>query len=242
MKQLIQAIRFITILPVGCPAGYDPKGMIPYFPIVGLLLGGMTAVFDQLALRLWAEPVVSLLDVIFLVVLTGAFHLDGLGDAADGLLGHRPRERVLEVMKDSRIGVMGLTVIVCGLSLKWAGIMSLGSHRSLLLVLIPAYARAGMVFGIRFLRYGRSAEGIGNGFFGEPLKLSAFLGVFSPVLISIFLGWKAFWLNACFVLITAAILGYFKKRMNCITGDMLGAMTEVLESFLFMLAAAGGAG
>jgi adenosylcobinamide-GDP ribazoletransferase len=143
-------------------------------------------------------------------------------------------------MKDSRIGVMGLTAIVCGLSLKWAGIMGLGSHRSLLLVIVPAYARGGMVFGIRFLHYGRSAEGIGYGFIGNPLKLTAFAGCLIPAFLSILLGWKALWLNACFILITASILGYYKRRMDCITGDMLGAMVEVLESLLFLLSSVGG--
>ena len=71
MKHLIAAIRFITILPVGSAAGFDPKRMIPFFPIVGLLLGAMTAAFDQFALRLWTEPVASLLDVVFLVVWSG---------------------------------------------------------------------------------------------------------------------------------------------------------------------------
>ncbi len=100
--------------------------MIPYFPLVGLLLGGFVSVFDRLILNLWSQPVASLLDVVLLVFLTGALHLDGLGDTADGLYGNRPRERALEIMKDSRIGVMGLTAIVCGLAVKWAGIVGLG--------------------------------------------------------------------------------------------------------------------
>ena len=240
MKNLIAAIQFITILPVGKSHGYDPKGMIPYFPVVGILLGGMTAVFDRLVLTVWPEPVVALLDVLFLVLLTGAFHLDGLGDTADGLLGHRTKEKALVIMKDSRIGVMGLTAIIFGLSLKWAGIMSLDGNRSLLLVIVPAYARAGMVFGIRYLNYGRSEEGIGHGFFGDSLKVSGFAGCLIPVILSVFLGWQALRLNFCFILITASILGYYKKRMGCITGDMLGAMNEVVESFLFLLIAAGG--
>ena len=120
--------------------------------------------------------------------------------------------------------------------------MSLESHRSLLLVIIPAYARAGMVFGIRYLNYGRSEEGIGHGFFGDSLKVSGFAGCLIPVILSVFLGWKALWLNFCFILIFTAILGYYKKRMGCITGDMLGAMNEALESFLFLLASVGGIG
>lgn len=235
MKNLLSAIRFMTVMPLGRPGVHDPKAMVPYFPIVGLLLGGMTAAFDHLALRMWSTPVASLLDVLFLVLLTGAFHLDGLGDTADGLLGHRPGEKVLAIMKDSRIGVMGLTAVICGLSLKFAGIASLASDRGLLLVIIPAYARAGMIFGIRYLSYGRSEEGIGYAFFGASLKYSAFAGCLLPVFFSLFLGVKAIWLNACFATLLLILLGYYKKRLGCITGDMLGALTEALEALLFLL-------
>ena len=235
MKSLIAAIQFLTILPLGKPKIFDPKGMIPFFPIVGLILGGLVLIFDRAAMRLWSEPVVAMLDVILLVVLTGAFHLDGLGDAADGLFGHRSKEEALAVMKDSRIGVMGLVAIVCGLSIKWCGIMELQAHRSLLLVIIPAYARGGMIFGIRFLEYGRPNGGTGHPFFGNRLKISAFCGLFVTLLLSLFLGWRCVWLNLVYAIITTAILLYYKKRIKCITGDMLGAMVEISESALFLL-------
>jgi len=235
MKSLIAAIQFLTILPLGKPKIFDPKGMIPFFPVVGLILGGLVLIFDRAAMRLWSEPVVAMLDVILLVVLTGAFHLDGLGDAADGLFGHRSKEEALAVMKDSRIGVMGLVAIVCGLSIKWCGIMELHAHRSLLLVIIPAYARGGMIFGIRFLEYGRPNGGTGHPFFGNRLKISAFCGLFTTLLLSLFLGWRCVWLNLVYAIITTAILLYYKKRIKCITGDMLGAMVEILESALFLL-------
>lgn len=236
MKRLISALEFLTLLPLGKPLTFDPKGMVPFFPVVGIILGTMLSIFDQAALRLWSEPVVAVLDVGLLIVLTGALHLDGLGDTADGLLGHRPREEALAVMKDSRIGVMGLSAIIGGLSLKWAGILSLDAHRSLLLVIIPAYARGGMLFGMRFLEYGRPNGGTGHAFFEDPLNISAFWGVLIPVALSYFLGWRGLWLNFIFATTTLSILYYYKKRMGCITGDMLGAMAEITESILFLLA------
>ena len=163
MRHFISAIQFITILPVGRADTFEPAKMIPYFPIVGLFLGLLTALFDQLATALWSRPVASLLDIIFLAVITGAFHLDGLGDSADGLLGQRSKERVLAIMKDSRLGTMGLVAIVFGLALKWAGIAGLDANRTLLLVIVPAYARGGMLFGMRFLEYGRPAGAVANG-------------------------------------------------------------------------------
>ena len=240
MRSLISAIRFMTILPLGRPGTFDPKGMVPFFPVVGIIVGVLLALFDQAALQLWPGPVVGILDVIFLVVITGAFHLDGLGDAADGLLGHRPREKALAIMKDSRIGVMGLLAIVCGLAIKWGGIASLDAHRSFLLIVIPAYARGSKLFGIKFLQYGRPDGGTGHPLFATTLRPSAFWGLLVPVTLSIFLGWKGLWLNGFFALMTAAILIYYKKRIGCVTGDMLGAMSELTESMLFLLLSIGG--
>ena len=155
MKSFLSAIQFLTIIPIGKHDMFDPKRMIPFFTVVGLILGVFVSIFDQAVLRLWPGLVASILDVFFLVIVTGALHLDGLGDTADGLYGNRPRGKELAIMKDSRVGVMGLVAIIMGLSIKWGGIMGLDIHRSLLLILIPAYARGGMVFGIRFLEYGR---------------------------------------------------------------------------------------
>ncbi len=184
----------------------------------------------------------SLLDIIFLAVLTGAFHLDGLGDSADGLLGQRSKEKALAIMKDSRLGTMGLVAIVFGLALKWAGITGLDANRTLVLVIVPAYARAGMLFGIRFLEYGRPAGGTGVDFFKGKLKWSAFWGLSAPVVMSLFLGWTAFGLNLSFIALTALLIWYYTRRVGCITGDMLGAMAEILESGLFLLVSMGGTG
>lgn len=240
MRHFISAIQFITILPAGKPGPFDPPKMMPFFPLVGLLLGVLVAVFDRLALIFWNEPVVALLDVIFLAMVTGAFHLDGLGDTADGLLGQRPRDKALIIMKDSRIGAMGLVAVVFGLALKWGGIAGLEVNRSLLLILIPAYARSGVLFGIRFLEYGRPDGGTGLEFFKEPLKPAAFWGLILPVGASLLLGRQALWLNLGFILIVSTILFYYKKRIGCITGDMCGAMIELLEAGLFLLVSVSG--
>jgi adenosylcobinamide-GDP ribazoletransferase len=239
MRHFISALQFITILPVGRPGPFAPQKMMPYFPLVGILLGLLVAGFDRLMFNLWAEPVVALLDVILLAVVTGAFHLDGLGDTADGLFGQRPREKALAIMKDSRIGTMGLVAIVCGLALKWAGIAGLDMHRSLLLIMIPAYARSGALFGIRFLEYGRPGGGTGLEFFKEKLNPAAFWGLVLPVGLSLFLGWQALLINLYFIITILTILFYYKKRINCITGDMLGAMIELTEAGLFLLVSMG---
>jgi len=240
VKGFLSAVQFITILPWGRAETFEPPRMIPYFPMVGIALGILLALFDHVAVRIWGRPVGSLLDVIFLAVLTGAFHIDGLGDAADGLLGQRPKEKILAIMKDSRLGTMGLMAIVGGLSIKWAGIAGLDANRSLVLIMVPAYARASMLFGMRYLPYGRPDGGTGLDFFRDKIKASAFWGLSVPVVLSVLLGWQTIWLNLCFAALTAGLIRYYRRRVGCITGDMLGAMTEITEAALFLLISIGG--
>ncbi len=239
MKNLISAIQFITILPVGKNDYFNPRGMIPYFSLVGLILGLIVAGFDILFSMLWNGPTVAVLDVVLLLILTGAFHIDGLGDAADGLFSHRPKEKALLIMKDSRIGMMGLVAVLCGLAIKCCGIADMDSHRFLLLLIIPAYSRAGTLFGIRFLEYGRS-EGTGQALFNEKLSIFSFWGLLLPIIISMLMGFEAILFNLIFFITIFSILFYYKRKMGCITGDMLGAMTEITESVLFLSAAATG--
>lgn len=241
MQNFFSAIRFITILPWGRSESFNPPRMIPYFPLVGIALGVLLVLFDYVAVKLWGRPAGSLLDVVFLAILTGAFHIDGLGDAADGLLGQRPKEKILTIMKDSRLGTMGLVAILGGLSIKWTGIAGLDTHRTILLIIVPAYARASMLFGIRYLPYGRPNGGTGVEFFKDELQLSAFWGLSVPVLLSFVLGWEMIWLNLCFAALTAGLIQYYQRRVGCITGDMLGAMAEVTEAGLFLMASIGGA-
>jgi adenosylcobinamide-GDP ribazoletransferase len=240
LTNLFAAIRFITIVPAGRADRFEAAGLAPWFPVVGLLLGVLLALFDALASRLWTPPVVALLDTLLLAVLTGAFHLDGLADTADGLFSHRARERALEIMKDSRIGSMGV-VALCGvLALKWAGISGLKDGRLLTLILVPAYARSAILFAMRHLDYGRPGGGIGLPFFDRRLTWRSFWAVAATVALSAALGKMALWLNLGFLLVCAAVIGYYKKRLGCVTGDMLGAITEVTEAGLFLIVSIGG--
>jgi adenosylcobinamide-GDP ribazoletransferase len=240
MRHLLAAMRFMSIIPLGDARVFEPRAMLPFFPLVGLVLGGILAGSDVVFHRLWPGPVAALLDVILLVILTGGLHLDGLGDTADGLYGQRSREKALAIMKDSRIGAMALLAIVLCLAVKWAGIAALGPGRSFFLLIIPAYARGGILFGVRFLPYGRPEGGTGHAFFGHRPVLADFWGLLIPIAISLFCGWRGILLNIVFAVAVALTLTYYQRKLGCITGDMLGAMTETSEAALFLSACMGG--
>jgi adenosylcobinamide-GDP ribazoletransferase len=210
--------------------------MAPYFPLAGLVVGALVSASDLLARRLWTEPAAAVIDTVVLMAVTGAFHLDGLADTADGLFSHRSRRRALEIMKDSRVGVMGVAAVAAVLSLKGVGILGLsGAQRTLLLILVPAYARASVLFTMNRLPYGRPEGGLGRGFFDGPLGARSFLGTAAVAALSLALGWTALWLNLAFAVLVAAAIRFYRNRMGCVTGDMLGAMIEGVEAALFLL-------
>lgn len=238
------ALRFITVLPAGRADSYHPRGMIPFFPAVGLILGLILASADAAAARIFAQPVVGAIDVIVLAALTGALHLDGLADTADGLFAHKDKDAALSIMKDSRIGVMGATALVCLLLVKYGAFTALpqygeaGLSRFLILLVIPAYARSAMLPAIRYLPYLRPEGGTGSDLFGEKLKPRDFWGLYLCILLSLLSGWRSLLINAVFFITCAALILFYRKRMGGITGDMLGAMCEITEAMLLLAAAA----
>jgi adenosylcobinamide-GDP ribazoletransferase len=217
---------------------FQPEGMGQYFPLVGVVVGLVLALADGLFLTIWSEPVAAWLDVVLLILLTGALHLDGLGDAADGLFSHRSRTEILEIMKDTRVGVMGLVAVIAVLGVKWVGILDLDHGRWLALVLVPGYSRSGLLLAMKFLPYGRPEGGLGRDFCRIGAGWRSFWGLGLLVVCSLFLGWGALVLNLAFAGLTFLILWFYSRRIGCITGDALGALNEVLEAGLFLALAA----
>ena len=104
------ALQFFTRLPVPRWVGYEPEWLhqsARHFPLVGALVGVVGAAVLWAALWLFPMPVAVVLSMVATVLLTGAFHEDGLADTCDALGGAVSRERALEIMKDTRIGSYG---------------------------------------------------------------------------------------------------------------------------------------
>ncbi len=240
IKNLRAALQFLTILPLGKPGGFEGPSMVAYFPVAGLTIGALIALMDAALQHIFPLSIVSLIDVVFLVVITGALHLDGLADTADGLFSHRTSEDALRIMKDSRVGVMGVIALICVLGIKWAGIFHLHEYRALCLVIVPAYARGAFAMGIHFLDYLRPEGGTAGAFFRGKKNAGSLVLILVPVCISLWLGFRGVLLNGVFLGIVMLILFYYKKKLGGITGDMLGTLGEVTEAGLFLFAGMGG--
>jgi adenosylcobinamide-GDP ribazoletransferase len=234
---LISAIQFLTIIPMGNRA-FDARAALPYFPVCGLGIGCLVLFVDWTAGRFWPPAVVAFWDVLTLIVISGALHLDGLADTGDGLYGQRSTAKILAIMKDSRIGAMGMVAAVCCLAAKWIGISSIEVHKNLWLLLVPAYSRGAVLVAIRSMPYGRPDGGTGHDFFGSPLRRADFWAFALIIGLSLAMGWDTLKINIGFALIVGSILAWYRRKLGTVTGDMLGAMIEVTEASLFLIAAA----
>ncbi|PID40923.1 MAG: adenosylcobinamide-GDP ribazoletransferase [Proteobacteria bacterium] len=241
MNAFIASLQFITIFPLGRPRPFDARGILIHLPLAGLAIGLAVASFDLMAMAIWPPLVAGVLDVVLLAAITGALHLDGLADTADGLYETHDRERALTIMKDSRVGAMGLVAVVCLLLTKAVAVGHVDAGRFLAITIVPAHARAAMIFGIRFLPYARGKEGTGHAFFEVSLTLWDLRYVAIPLFLALFLEWRGLLLNLGFVVGTASLIWFYRRRLNGITGDLLGAMTEIMEALLFVAVCAGGA-
>ncbi|MGD8700880.1 MAG: adenosylcobinamide-GDP ribazoletransferase [Desulfosarcina sp.] len=241
MKVLIASLQFITAIPLGKQQPFDAKGIMVHFPLAGLAIGLVLASFDHLAGLLWPQMVVAVLDVVLLAAISGGLHLDGLADTADGLCSHRERKQALAIMKDSRVGAMGMVAVVCLLLTKAAALGHVDQNRFMALTLVPAYARTAMLCGLRWLPYARSEGGTASAFFKTPVSAADFRWAAVPVIMSLFLGWQALLLNLLFAGVTVALIVLYRSKLGGITGDLLGAMAEIVETVLFVAMCLGGA-
>ncbi len=239
IKDVRASLQFLTILPLGKLGDFPGHRMVSYFPVAGLILGLLLALIDRALQYIFPLSIVSLMDLVFLAVFTGALHLDGLADTADGLFSHRSREEALRIMKDSRVGTMGILALIFVLGAKWAGITSLHEHRVYYLILIPAYARGAFTIAIYFLGYIRPEGGTAKDFFVDNKSIGSLGWLLAPVAFSLWLGFRGIILNGVFIGIVILVTLYYKKKLGGITGDMLGALGEVTEAGLFLFAGIG---
>ncbi len=233
LEDFLSAIGFLTIFPVKKDLPFKPQNMIKYFPVVGLLIGIMLSFLDLLLRKKLPVGMVSLIDVFLLVILTGALHLDGLADTADGLFSHTDKESVLKIMKDSRIGTMGTLSVSFVLFFKWLSISNLsGSIRFWGLVIVPSLSRGSMALITQFLPYCREI-GLGKEFVRKSSISNFIYFLVIWIILLVFLRTSFIQIFLTFWSIFFIILLFYKKKLNCITGDMIGALNEVMEAFLF---------
>jgi adenosylcobinamide-GDP ribazoletransferase len=233
MRELLGAIQFLTIVPVRTQ-NVDPGRAALFFPFVGALLGWSACGVFLASRHPFNDSLAAALVLVFLIGITGALHEDGLADVADAFRSYRSSTRILEILKDPRIGAFGAIAIGLSLLLRWQAMTVLDTALLPSLVASQAVPRAGLVI----LGYVSRPAGFGMGAeFCRQLKAPVAAGVLCQgVLAALWCGLRP---GLAIVCVTAALIAaarlFFDRRLGGINGDCLGAAAQVMEIAILLL-------
>lgn len=232
LRRFVLALQFLTVVtlvPRLEPRAGDRGGSMVFYPEIGLLLGLAVAGADYGLGLVFPSLVTAVLVVALWELLTRGLHLDGLADAADGLMGTSDRERALEIMHDTRLGVFGAGAVFLVLLLKVALVAQLSAGRFIGLLLAPALARTVMV-GLAWTL--PSAGGrLGQPFVAELKWWHAASALALAGAAALVLGGPHGLVMALAMVIVAGAWGaYLYFRLGGVTGDVLGAAGELTEA------------
>jgi adenosylcobinamide-GDP ribazoletransferase len=239
IRRFILAVQFLTRLPTPRIKDFVPEDLsrsAPFFPLVGLMIGAILAAAMTLLAPI--DPwVAGLIVLVAWVWVTGALHLDGLGDVADALgAAHRNPDRFQEVLRDPHIGAFGAIAMTLQIIAKLVLLAAVARSATFgaALVLIPAWARWGT------LVWSDAVPPLTSGMgerFAWAIDRKATVGW--GVVLALASAWAAPWLLVALPLTVVVVL-YWRWRLGGITGDCLGASVEVVESVLLLALVVGG--
>lgn len=235
------AVQFLTKLPVPWARGLPRDSLAEaahFFPIVGGIVGAGAVALNQLLVPHAERSVIVVIILFYFVMITGGLHEDGLADAADGFGGGWTKDQVLTIMRDSRVGSFGVLAIVLGLLARFVFLTSL-----------PAQSFSGVLVAGQVLsrwtalplgHWLPSARDVGQGARVAQRMSVVSLAVGTALTVAIvvaIMGAAAVWTIA----VTAAVAGvtgvYYRRRIDGVTGDCLGATNQIAEVAVYLAGA-----
>jgi len=244
LRLFLATLQFLTRIPVrerwcdGIELKDYSRGIV-CFPLVGLVIGLLTALAGWIFIPHVGSLVAAVAVVITHIMLTGGLHLDGLADSCDGLFSVRSRERILEIMRDSRIGTNGALALIVAVVLRTALIYQMSADVLpvlALLIVTPVVGRGMMAVMMYRQAYARES-GMGNLFIGKISEGRFYITLLLMAALVLLIGG----LSSLFALLMTLVfvLGFRRfvaSRIGGQTGDILGAACELSELvFLFFL-------
>jgi adenosylcobinamide-GDP ribazoletransferase len=238
LRYFLTALGYFTRVPVPRWVGFERhylNAAARYFPLVGLMVGAVAALVYLTALRVFPASIAALLSMAATLLLTGAFHEDGLADCFDAFGGAYTRDDALRIMHDSRIGAFGAIALVVALALKWQTLAALPPMRAVWLM-IAAHA-ASRTFAISYLltldyvRAEGKAKPVAQRMSYAAFALAAMCGLpwlFWP-------DWKAGCVCVAVLVVMRFFIGrYFVRRIGGYTGDCLGFAQQLFELAIYL--------
>lgn len=244
IRGFIHQLQFMTAIPIPLNLKFDEDEFaraVIFFPLIGLIIGlPLAGVYFLLSL-LDARLAALSLAVVMEILVTGGLHLDGLADSFDGIFSYRPRERILEIMRDSRIGTNGTLSLIVLLALKVILLYSIENLAFVpILLLMPLMGRTAAVWSIGLFGYAREGKGMGAAIVAKTgFKQIAISSVLAAALISLVYSFHYIALLAAVIALSLLFSLYVKRKIGGITGDIIGAiieLSELIAIFCFFMA------
>jgi adenosylcobinamide-GDP ribazoletransferase len=250
LRIFFTAIMYYTRIP--CPAWVDHKEeylnqATKYFPLVGWIVGGVAAVVFFIFDLFFDSSIAIVLSMAASILSTGAFHEDGFADVCDGFGGGWTKEKILLIMKDSRLGTYGVIGVVFILAMKFLALSAINDLPGIptsvfLLILVSSHAlsrffAASFIFTHSYVRLSEDskAKPVASNIRVSHLYLAGIFGFFPFVSVAIFSQSYLFCLILLPLILLRQYLGYyFKKWIGGYTGDCLGAVQQLSEVLFYL--------
>ncbi|HWQ30541.1 MAG TPA: adenosylcobinamide-GDP ribazoletransferase [Negativicutes bacterium] len=248
MRIFILTLQFLTRIPINVDMKANEedfsKGVV-YFPVVGLVIGSFSLLVLVLTSKLLGGIFPLVCCCLAGTAITGALHVDGLADTCDGIFSSRTRDRMLEIMRDSRIGTNGVIAIAFDYMLRISLLMLLfGKGLYLAVLLSPVVAKTLMVLLMKTSVYARSGPGLGKLYMEKQTTEATVIGlIVGLAIVAGFMGILGIVIFAVCVLLCLLYKSFIYSKLQGMTGDTLGAANELLEiAFILLAAVAAGRG
>jgi adenosylcobinamide-GDP ribazoletransferase len=242
------ALQFFTRLPIPAWVGFEASWLqhaSRYFPLVGCVVAAIAAAVYWAAALLLPAPVAAVLSTAASIYATGAFHEDGFADTCDGLggglSGPEHRERVFEIMKDSRVGAYGAIGIVCMLAAKLSSLAMLPPQAAIAALFLAhplsRLAATSLIWKLEYVRGEGKAKPLAQQMTSAEFAIAAATALLpAAVLLAAGLSSPAAITGAVLAALAAALwLGRkFVRRLGGYTGDCLGAVQQVAEALIYI--------
>lgn len=238
MRGLITALQFLTRIHLFKQkevTSEDFGRSVKFFPLIGAVLGAVLAGINYAAADYFPIHLLAAVLITVEIFLTGGLHCDGLMDTMDGIFSVRSRERMLEIMKDSRVGANGVMAFGLFLLVKWSLLLDLLPVASgIALFIMPVLGRLAIVIGVTAFPYARP-EGIGKAFAQFAGRGSLIFAAVTAVFLTVPLGVAATLSFAAAVCFVVVFCRYVTGILGGLTGDVYGASAEITELVVLLV-------
>ena len=235
LNDFLLMIQLLTRIPINRSLFCSKKNFrrgASFMPFVGLIVGGIQWSIYKLCMVIFSVNISIVIMILLGIVVTGALHVDGLGDMCDGFFSFKDKGKIIEVMKDSRIGTYACLAIIMDILLKYSFFGFIVPSFSLIIIIAPIMSRFSIVF-IAFI--GKPAKSIGSGnlFIKNIGKWQLFVAAFITVItLFLLMDMKLMYviILMCSSLCVSFLFNVFcNRKVGGLTGDLLGANNEIIE-------------